>query len=67
MCIRDSNEGDEPKFTQPILYKAIATHKDPREIYREKLEASGTIEASLAEEMQERFNNMLQELSLIHI
>ncbi|HQV38431.1 MAG TPA: 2-oxoglutarate dehydrogenase E1 component [Flavobacteriales bacterium] len=55
------NEGDEPKFTQPILYKAIATHKDPREIYREKLEASGTIEASLAEEMQERFNNMLQE------
>ena len=29
------NEGDEPKFTQPILYKAIAAHKDPRTIYSE--------------------------------
>ncbi|MCB0778373.1 MAG: 2-oxoglutarate dehydrogenase E1 component, partial [Flavobacteriales bacterium] len=31
------NEGDEPKFTQPVLYKAIAKHPDPREIYRKKL------------------------------
>jgi 2-oxoglutarate dehydrogenase E1 component len=55
------NEGDEPKFTQPILYKAIATHKDPRAIYSEKLQASGAIEASLAEEMEADFNKMLQE------
>jgi 2-oxoglutarate dehydrogenase E1 component len=55
------NEGDEPKFTQPILYKAIAAHKDPRTIYSEKLQASGAIEGSLAEEMEERFNTMLQE------
>jgi len=55
------NEGDEPKFTQPILYKAIATHKDPREIYSEKLQASGAIEASVAEEMEDSFNQLLQE------
>ncbi len=55
------NEGDEPKFTQPLLYKAIAAHKDPREIYSVKLQASGAIEASLAEEMEERFNKLLQE------
>lgn len=55
------NEGDEPKFTQPLLYKAIATHKDPRAIYRDKLQASGAIDASLAEEMEERFNKLLQE------
>ncbi|MCB0773414.1 MAG: 2-oxoglutarate dehydrogenase E1 component, partial [Flavobacteriales bacterium] len=55
------NEGDEPKFTQPLLYKAIATHKDPRAIYSEKLLASGAIEASLAEEMEERFNQLLQD------
>ncbi len=55
------NEGDEPKFTQPILYKAIATHKDPRAIYSEKLQASGTIGADLAEEMEESFNQLLQE------
>lgn len=27
------NEGDEPRFTQPILYKAISKHKKIREIY----------------------------------
>jgi 2-oxoglutarate dehydrogenase E1 component len=55
------NEGDEPKFTQPLLYKAIAAHKDPREIYSVKLQASGAIEASLAVEMDESFNKLLQE------
>ena len=29
------NEGDEPRFTQPKLYKAIAAHKNPRDIYAE--------------------------------
>ena len=27
------NEGDEPRFTQPTLYKAIARHPNPRDIY----------------------------------
>ena len=27
------NEGDEPKFTQPKLYKAIAAHPSPYKIY----------------------------------
>lgn len=27
------NEGDEPRFTQPKLYKAIAKHDNPRDIY----------------------------------
>jgi 2-oxoglutarate dehydrogenase E1 component len=31
------NEGDEPKFTQPLLYKAIAKHKNPRDIYAAQL------------------------------
>ena len=26
------NEGDEPRFTQPKLYKAIAKHTNPRDI-----------------------------------
>ncbi|MCH9660410.1 MAG: 2-oxoglutarate dehydrogenase E1 component, partial [Bacteroidetes bacterium] len=33
------NEGDEPRFTQPKLYKAIAKHQNPRDIYAEKLKA----------------------------
>jgi 2-oxoglutarate dehydrogenase E1 component len=27
------NEGDEPRFTQPLLYKAIEKHPNPRDIY----------------------------------
>ena len=54
------NEGDEPKFTQPVLYKAISKHPDPREIYKDKLLASGAIEAGLAKEMEQQYQDMLQ-------
>lgn len=55
------NEGDEPRFTQPLLYKLIEQHPNPREIYKSKLESSGAIEASLAKEMEQGFRQMLQE------
>ncbi len=55
------NEGDEPRFTQPKLYKAIAKHKNPREIYAEKLTASGNLEANMAKTMQVEFKKLLQE------
>ena len=38
------NEGDEPSFTQPKLYKAITKHRNPRNIYAEKLIAEGIID-----------------------
>jgi 2-oxoglutarate dehydrogenase E1 component len=38
------NEGDEPRFTQPKLYKAIAKHKNTRDIYAEKLIKEGVME-----------------------
>ena len=31
------NEGDEPRFTQPNLYKLIAKHESPSQIYSQKL------------------------------
>ncbi len=31
------NEGDEPRFTQPTLYKAISTHPNPRDLYGQRL------------------------------
>jgi 2-oxoglutarate dehydrogenase E1 component len=37
------NESDEPRFTQPILYKIIETHPDPLDIYAKKLEDEGTL------------------------
>jgi len=55
------NEGDEPRFTQPVLYKAIASHPNPREIYNQKLLSAGSVEADLAKEMEKEFRGMLQE------
>ncbi len=37
------NEGDEPRFTQPTLYKAISKQANPRDIYNDKLVAEGVI------------------------
>ena len=54
------NEGDEPRFTQPLLYKIISTHPNPREIYKEKLIARGDIDAALATEMEDHFKQLLQ-------
>lgn len=41
LCYRKygHNEGDEPRFTQPLLYKIIEKHPTPREIYSDKLVA----------------------------
>ena len=37
------NEGDEPSFTQPLMYKKIHAHKTTLQIYTEKLVAEGVI------------------------
>jgi len=37
------NEGDEPMFTQPIMYKAIKQHKTTREIYAQRLLQEGVL------------------------
>lgn len=44
LCYRKygHNEGDEPRFTQPLLYKEIAKHPNPKEIYAKKLIEEGT-------------------------
>src|ERR1700749_1700024 len=38
------NEGDEPAFTQPVMYKRIATHPSTLEIYAKRLVADGLME-----------------------
>jgi 2-oxoglutarate dehydrogenase E1 component len=55
------NEGDEPRFTQPLLYKVIASHPNPREIYNQKLLTAGSVEADLAKEMEKEFRGLLQQ------
>jgi 2-oxoglutarate dehydrogenase E1 component len=55
------NEGDEPRFTQPKLYDIIAKHPDPREIYNRKLLQSNSVDRGLAEEMEKKFRDLLQQ------
>lgn len=55
------NEGDEPKFTQPILYKAIAKHKNPRDIYAEKLKQEGIIDGNYVKELEAQYKAKLDE------
>jgi 2-oxoglutarate dehydrogenase E1 component len=54
------NEGDEPRFTQPKLYKAISKHKNPKEIYAEKLLQEGSIDSSYVKEITAEFKGMLE-------
>ncbi|WP_271782764.1 2-oxoglutarate dehydrogenase E1 component [Aquimarina algiphila] len=55
------NEGDEPRFTQPKLYKAIAKHKNPRDIYAEKLIAEGIIDADYVSKLEKEYKASLEE------
>ncbi|SMC80890.1 2-oxoglutarate dehydrogenase E1 component [Pedobacter nyackensis] len=63
LCYRrfGHNESDEPKFTQPLLYKAIEKHANSRDIYIDQLVKEGSLEASTAKEMEKGFRALLQE------
>ena len=55
------NEGDEPRFTQPSLYKAIGRHKNPRDIYADRLMAEGVIDAHFIPSLEQEYKNALEE------
>ena len=55
------NEGDEPRFTQPKLYKAIANHKNPRDIYAEKLISERVITHHELELMEKEYKARMEE------
>ncbi len=55
------NEGDEPRFTQPKLYKAIAKHKNPRDIYAAKLISEGIINQDHVSDLEKEYKASLEE------
>ncbi|WP_282112733.1 2-oxoglutarate dehydrogenase E1 component [Maribacter stanieri] len=55
------NEGDEPRFTQPKLYKAIAKHKNPRDIYAERLIEEGVIDDTYVAQLEKQYKDSLEE------
>ena len=54
------NEGDEPGFTQPLMYKAIATHPTVRQAYGAQLEAEGVCAKGEPQAMLETFQRQLE-------
>jgi 2-oxoglutarate dehydrogenase E1 component len=55
------NEGDEPRFTQPLLYKLIAKHLNPRDIYAERLLSEGVIDPLFVKGLEEKYKAVLEE------
>ncbi|MFL2572618.1 MAG: 2-oxoglutarate dehydrogenase E1 component [Flavobacteriaceae bacterium] len=54
------NEGDEPRFTQPKLYKAIGKHKNPLDIYAAKLMSKGVIKQADLDQMEADYKKTLE-------
>lgn len=63
LCYRKygHNEGDEPRFTQPLLYKIIAQHPNPRDIYSEKLESLNILSGDEVRTQIKEFDHFLEE------
>tara|TARA_B100000767_G_scaffold3849_1_gene3653 strand:- start:2703 stop:5474 length:2772 start_codon:yes stop_codon:yes gene_type:complete len=54
------NEGDEPRFTQPQLYKAIAKHQNPRDIYAAQLITQNIITQAEIKQLEIDYKNSLE-------
>jgi len=55
------NEGDEPRFTQPLLYKIIENHPNPRDIYAEKLDRDKVLSINESSLRIEAFDEQLEQ------
>jgi multifunctional 2-oxoglutarate metabolism enzyme len=57
---RGHNEGDEPSFTQPMMYKLIDAKRSTRTLYTEALVGRGDITPQEAEEIAVDYQNQLE-------
>jgi len=55
------NEGDEPSFTQPMMYKKIRQHPTTLNVYAEKLIQEGIITVEEFNKNKKEFKNLLDE------
>ena len=53
------NEGDEPSFTQPSMYKTIRSLPTSRQIYGERLETQGVLGSGGADQQRDKFRQFL--------
>jgi 2-oxoglutarate dehydrogenase E1 component len=63
LCYRKygHNEGDEPRFTQPLLYKQIAVHPNPKDIYAKKLVAENSFTEEEIKAAEKEFKDKLEQ------
>ena len=63
LCYRQHghNEGDEPTYTNPVLYQKIQKKRSPRKLYTESLLNRGAMTPDEAEKMLDDFRELLQE------
>ncbi|MCT2399863.1 2-oxoglutarate dehydrogenase E1 component [Novosphingobium mangrovi (ex Huang et al. 2023)] len=54
------NEGDEPSFTQPLMYAQIRKHAPVSKIYAERLKAEGVIDDTFLSDTEAAFNDHLE-------
>ncbi|WP_206364553.1 2-oxoglutarate dehydrogenase E1 component [Sphingomonas pokkalii] len=54
------NEGDEPGFTQPLMYQKIRQHPGVSSIYGQKLIAEGVVDQGFIDEKTNQFNTLLE-------
>ena len=54
------NEGDEPRFTQPLLYKIIANHPNTSQIYSQKLIEQGVFTQEEIDKLSKEYNDYLE-------
>lgn len=55
------NEGDEPSFTQPLMYKAISNHLTPMGAYAKVLIDEATVTKQEYEGMKKKFHDFLEQ------
>ena len=53
------NEGDEPLYTQPVMYKTVKDHPSLEKIYSQKLISEGAISAENYQKIANDFDNHL--------
>jgi 2-oxoglutarate dehydrogenase E1 component len=58
---RGHNEGDEPSYTQPVMYRLIDEHRSARKLYLERLVNTGELSMDEGEQLLSEFRQLMED------